>query len=358
MSRVNGFNGLVGRLWPLLVPCAVVAVLALTVSQSSHVLERVVILALINLVVVLALYTFTGLTGVFSFGQPAFMAIGAYTAGVTTVDPTTKPFLLPNLPGFLASTNLDPVTATLLGGVVAAFFAALLAIPLMRLSGISASLITLGVLFIFYTVARQWIAITNGTAGLSGIKTSLTVDGALIWALLVMVAVFLFQQSSIGLQLKASREDEVSAASVGVGIARRRGVAFVMSAFFMGIAGGMYAAFIGGLTPDAFFLPLVFLSIAMLVVGGRTSFAGAVTGTLVISALSEILRRIEASANKPGLSQVVLGLVMLLILVRRPEGLTGGREITWPFRRNRDPNRPPAPVGTAPDPSPSLTPSE
>lgn len=352
MRRPANLGALASRIWPLLVPCVVVAVLALTVSQGSNVLERVVILALINLVVVLGLYTFTGLTGVFSFGQPAFMAVGAYTAGVTTVDPTTKPFLLPNLPGFLASTNLDPVVATILGGVVAAVFAALIAIPLMRLSGISASLITLGVLFIVYTIARQWIAITNGTAGLSGIETTLTVDSALIWALLVMVAVYLFQQSSIGLQLKASREDEVSAASVGVGIARRRGVAFVMSAFFMGIAGGMYAAFIGGLTPDAFFLPLVFLSIAMLVVGGRTSLAGAVTGTLVISALSEILRRVEADVSRPGLSQVVLGLVMLLILVRRPEGLTGGREITWPFRRNRDPDRPATPLGPTPDPQP------
>jgi branched-chain amino acid transport system permease protein len=347
MSRLISGNELVARIWPLLAPCVAVSVLALTISQDSNVLERVVILALINLIVVLGLYTFTGLTGVFSFGQPAFMAIGAYTAGVTTVDPATKPFLLPNLPGFLASANLDPVTATLLGGVVAAFFASIIAAPLMRLSGISASLITLGVLFIVYTVAGQWIGITNGTAGLSGVKPSLTVGGALIWTLAVMVAVYLFQQSSVGLQLKASREDEVSAASIGVGIARRRGIAFVLGAFFTGLAGGMYVAFIGGLTPDAFFLPLVFLSMAMLVVGGRTSFAGAVTGTLVISALSEILRRIEADVNRPGLSQVALGLIMLLMLVHRPEGLTGGREITWPFRRRGQSGAPPPAVEPA-----------
>lgn len=356
MARAGSINSMLGKAWPLIVPCLAVTVLSLLVAPVSNVLERVVILALINLVVVLGLYQFTGLTGVFSFGQPAFMAIGAYTAGVTTVDPTTKPFLLPSLPEFVASTNLDPVTATLLGGLIAAAFAALLAIPLMRLSGISASLITLGVLFIVYTIARQWIAFTNGTAGLSGIDTTLSVEGALIWALLAMVATYLFQQSKIGLQLRATREDEVSAASVGVGVARSRGVAFVLSAFFMGVAGGMYAAFIGGLTPDAFFLPLVFLSIAMLVVGGRTSFAGAVLGTVVISALSEALRRIEADIDRPGMSQVALGLVMLLILVRRPEGLMGGREINWPFRRGpREPKLSAAPADT---PSPSLNPSE
>jgi branched-chain amino acid transport system permease protein len=330
---MSTLNPIARRVWPLLAPCLLVTVVSLTASQGGEVLDRVVTTALINLVVVVGLYTFTGLTGVFSFGHPAFMAIGAYMAGIVTVDPITKPFLLPRLPEFLANTNLDPVSATLLGGLVAAGFAAILAIPLMRLSGISASLVTLGVLFVTYTVARQWIAITNGTAGLSGIKPSLDVGTALLTALVVLAVAYVFQQSSIGLQLRASREDEIAAGSVGIAVARRRGIAFVLSAFITGMAGGMYAAFIGGLTPEAFFLPLAFLSIAMLVIGGRTSLAGAVVGTVVIAAVSELLRRIEAGVDRPGLSQVVLGLVMLLILVRRPDGITGGREIPWPGRR-------------------------
>jgi branched-chain amino acid transport system permease protein len=325
------------RIWPLVVPCLLVTVVSLVVAQGSDVLERTVINALILLVVVVGLYIFTGLTGVFSFGQPAFMAIGAYTAGILTVTPVTKPFLLPHLPHFLASAHLDPVSATIVGGVVAAVFAALLAVPLMRLSGISASLVTLGVLFVVNVVARQWIAITNGTAGLSGVPTTLHVSDALLWGLAAMVAAYVFQRSRIGLQLRASREDDVAAASVGIGVAWRRGIAFVLSAFFCGIAGGMYAAFIGGLTPDAFFLPITFLTLAMLVIGGRTSLAGAAVGTLVIASMQEVLRRVEQSVGRPGLSQVVLGLLMILILVRRPAGITGGREITWPFggpRRN------------------------
>lgn len=325
------------RIWPLLAPCLLVVVVSVVVAQGSAVLERTVINGLILLVVVIALYTFTGLSGVFSFGHPAFMAIGAYAAGVLTVDPDTKPFLLPRLPEFLANTNLDPVAATLVGGCVAAIVAAVLAVPLMRLSGISASLVTLGLLFVINVVARQWIAITNGTAGLSGIPTTLDLPSALLWALLAIVVAYLFQTSRFGLLLRASREDDVSAASVGIAVARSRGMAFVLSAFFTGVAGGMYAAFIGGLTPDAFFLSVAFLSLAMLVIGGRASLAGAVVGTIVIAAVQEILRRVEQGVvDRPGLSQVVLGLLMIVILVRRPEGITGGREITWPFGRGGD----------------------
>jgi branched-chain amino acid transport system permease protein len=295
----------------------------------------------VNLVMVVALFQFTGLSGVFSFGHVAFMAIGAYTAGVLTVDPFTKPFLLPDLPGLLADAHVDPTFAPIIGGLVAAAFAAVLAVPLMRLAGISASLVTLGVLFIVYTVAREWIAITNGTAGLSGIPTSLTVGTALAWALAAIVVSYLFQQSGVGLRLRASREDEVAAAALGVRVTRERGLAFVTSAFFAGAAGGLYAALIGSLTPGAFFLSLTFLTLVMLVVGGVTSVAGAVVGTIFISVLSELLRRLEKGVDvglfefggRAGLREVVLGLVMIAVLILRPRGITGGQEITWPFTR-------------------------
>jgi branched-chain amino acid transport system permease protein len=334
---------LLERVWPILLPCLLVVLVSVVVAPLSEVLERTVLVALVNLVLVVALFQFTGLSGVFSFGHVAFMAIGAYTAGVLTVDPFTKPFLLPDLPGVLADAHVDPAVAPFMGGLVAACVAALLAIPLMRLAGISASLVTLGVLLIVYTVAREWIAITNGTAGLSGIPTSLNVGTALAWALGAMVVAYLFQQSRVGLRLRASREDEIAASALGVHVARERGLAFVTSAFFAGAAGGLYAALIGSLTPGAFFLSLTFLTIVMLVVGGVTSLAGAVVGTIFISALSEILRRIEKGVDfglfefggRAGLREVVLGLVMIVVLILRPKGITGGREITWPFGRQR-----------------------
>ena len=140
--------------------------------------------------------------------------------------------------------------------------------------------------------------------------------------------------------MRASRENESAARSIGVAVARERTIAFVVSAFFVGVAGALFGMFIGSFNPDAFFLNITFLMIVMLVIGGTTSLAGAVVGTIAISAVSEILRRIEGGVDlgfvqvsgKPGLREVALALVMLAILIFRPGGLTGGREIGWPLR--------------------------
>ena len=108
----------------------------------------------------------------------------------------------------------------------------------------------------------------------------------------------------------------------------------------MGVAGALFGMFIGSFNPDAFFLNITFLMIAMLVIGGTTSLAGAVVGTLAISAVSEFLRRVEGGVDlgfvhvsaQPGLREVALALAMLAILIFRPRGLMGGRELGWPFR--------------------------
>ena len=139
--------------------------------------------------------------------------------------------------------------------------------------------------------------------------------------------------------MRASREDEAAARSIGVAVAAERTIAFVVSAFFVGVAGALFGMFIGSFNPDAFFLNITFLMVAMLIIGGMTSLAGAVVGTIVISARlgdpppHRGRRRSRASSQisaKPGLREVALALVMLAILILRPSGLTGGREIAWP----------------------------
>ena len=262
--------------------------------------------SVINLIVVVGLYTFVGVSGVFSFGHAAFMAIGAYTSAILVIPPETKKFVLPDLPGFLASAHLDPLPATIVAGAVAAVFALVLSLPLARLSGLTAGLATFAVLSIVNIVARNWEQVTHGTAGVSGIPTTTTIWGALGWAMLAMAAAWAFQRSRIGLRLRASRENESAARSIGVAVARERTIAFVVSAFFVGVAGALFGMFIGSFNPDAFFLNITFLMIVMLVIGGTTSLAGAVVGTIAISAVSEILRRIEGGVDlglRPGLGE-------------------------------------------------------
>jgi branched-chain amino acid transport system permease protein len=295
----------------------------------------------LNMILVVGLYAFVGLSGVFSFGHAAFMAIGAYAVSILTIPPESKQFVLPDLPGFLADVHLDPVPATLVAGVLAALVGLVLAVPLSRLSGLTAGLATFAALVIANVVARNWQEVTHGTAGVSGIPTATTVWGALTWSLVAIAAVWALQRSRVGLRLRASREQDAAARSIGIGVARERAIAFVVSAFFAGVAGALLAMFIGSANPDAFFLNITFLMVAMLVVGGMTSLAGAVIGTIVISAAAEILRRIEGGIDlgpvelpaRPGLREVGLALLMLVILVRRPDGLTHGREVGWPARR-------------------------
>jgi branched-subunit amino acid ABC-type transport system permease component len=326
--------------WPLVALMGLTCGVALsTTALGPDSLDRVVLAMVINLIVVVGLYTFAGISGVFSFGHAAFMAIGAYAGAILVMPPETKKFVLPDLPGFLANAQLDPVPATIAAGCVAAGAALVLSLPLARLSGLTAGLATFAVLSIVNIVARNWEQVTHGTAGVSGIPTTTTIWGALVWALVAMTAAWAFQRSRIGLRLRASREDETAARSIGVAVARERMIAFVLSAFLVGVAGALFGMFIGSFNPDAFFLNITFLMVVMLVIGGTTSLAGAVVGTLVISAVAEALRRVEEGMNlgfvqiagKPGLREVGLALVMLAILIFRPGGITAGREVRWPF---------------------------
>lgn len=205
----------------------------------------------------------------------------------------------------------------------------------MRLSGIGASIATFTVLLIVNVVASNWQVFTNGTSGIAGVPMTTTAPVALGWVLVALAGAFLFQQTRHCLRLRASREDEVAARGAGVGIYWERRHAFVLSAFVVGVGGALYGQFLGAFSPGAFYLQLTFITVAMLVIGGSTSLAGAVFGTVFVATISEALRRAEEGVHISALSQIGLALIMLLVLTLRPGGLTGGREIPlprWPQR--------------------------
>jgi branched-chain amino acid transport system permease protein len=333
---MTGRYSLLGGVVPPALYVAVVALVAWLATTGDQVLERVAIVAVLNLALVVALYVFTGLSGVFSFSHAAFAAVGAYTTAIFVVPVDQKEFIYPSLLPALDGLQASPVVATLLGGVAAAVAAAVAGIPLMRLVGLAAALGTFALLVIVRVTAAGWDAVTAGNGGVSGIPVHTNLVGALAAAAFTVVVAWLFQRSRWGLALRASREDEVAARSVGIGVVRERWVAFVLSGFLAGIAGGVYAQFLSTLTPDVFYLSLSFLTLAMLVVGGTESLAGAVLGTIVISVVSETFRRLEEGASfagldipgRPGLREVGLALIMLVILLVRPHGLSGGKEVS------------------------------
>jgi branched-chain amino acid transport system permease protein len=321
----------VGSLVLLLVLVSAVTGLA---SLGSPVLQNVLVNMLINLTLVVGLYIFVGNTGVFSFGHIGFMAIGAYTAGIVRI-PTESKVALLQLPPSLERAHLSSVEAVLLGGGVATAAAIVVAPPLMRLGGLTAGLGTFAVLNIINIVAANWNAFTGGSTGMAGVPTTTGISDALIWALIAIVIAWLFQQTRVCLRVRASREDEPAAGALGIRLIPDRSAAFVLSAFVCGLAGGLYGQLAGSFGPSAFFLPTTFTVVAMLVVGGRYSLSGAVIGALFLATVSEGLRRLEGGfhvgalhiPSRPGLQEVGLAAALLLTLLLRPRGLTGGREV-------------------------------
>jgi len=327
------------RLVPLLLLVAIVAAVAIAASFAPDVLQRRATQALINLVAVVGLYVFVGNSGVLSFGNVAFMGIGAYVSALLTMKPGAKSVFLPDLPAWLAAIEW-PSSAGVLAGGGAAALVGFAGLPLMRLAGISASIATFALLVITYIVLGNWSSVTGGQNSLMGLPIEAGPLSALAWSVAAMVVAFAYQETRSALLLRASREDEAAAAAVG-NIVRHRLIAFTISAFLSGIAGALLGHFLGTVRVETFYLDLTFLIVAMLVIGGMGSLTGAVLGAVVIATLTELLRQAEIGislggatiAAPAGLGDAILALVMLLIILFRPKGIAGGREVVWPFGR-------------------------
>jgi branched-chain amino acid transport system permease protein len=327
------------RLWPAVALVAIVAAVGLIASFAPDVLQRRATQGLVNLVAVVGLYVFVGNSGVLSFGNVAFMAVGAYVSALLTMKAAAKSVFLPDLPSLIAAAEWPTLPGALAGGGAAALMAFIVGLPLMRLSGISASIATFAILVITYVVLGNWTAVTGGQNSLMGLPLYVDLWTAVAWAIVAVIIAFAYQETRSALLLRASREDEAAAAASGVHIVRNRLIAFTISGFLSGIAGVLLAHFLGTVRVETFYLDLTFVIVAMLVIGGMRSLTGAVLGALVIAALTELLRQVEIGvtigkatiAAPPGLGDAILALIMLLIILFRPKGIAGGKEIGWPF---------------------------
>jgi branched-chain amino acid transport system permease protein len=321
----------------LLGPGAVVVAVGIVSTFASRSNEIYFLNALIAVSIVVATYVFIGNSGVLSFGQISFVAVGAFAAGVTTVPLESKTFVLPGLYPLLRDHTIGNLPSLLLAAAAGGLFALVVGLPLMRLSGLAAGIATFAVLEITHNVLREWEGIGPGATTLSLVPETTGALQATVGALAVMAVAFAYQRSRFGRLLRASREDAAAARGVGVDIHRQRLWAFTLSGALAGLAGGLLVHLLGSITTEQVYLELTFLSLAMLVVGGVTSLWGAVLGALVVSALDSFLTEAEqglevgVSLDLPqGTRVVLLGAIMALVLILRPSGLTGGRELRLP----------------------------
>jgi branched-chain amino acid transport system permease protein len=180
----------------------------------SGTFEPTLIAMLINLVIVIGLYAFVGNSGVLSFGHISFMAIGAYAWAVLSIPITYKQIFLPDLPAPLSHIELSPIPAALLASAIAALVASVVALPIMRLSGIAASISTFALLVVVQIVIANWDTVTKGRTTMVGMPLDTTLPKSLAWTVVVIFITYAFQQSRFGLRLRASREDEIAARAI------------------------------------------------------------------------------------------------------------------------------------------------
>ena len=326
----------------LLAPIALVAIAALVGTIVSTSTETYVINALVNIAIVVALYVFIGNSGVLSFGHNSYFAVGAWAAGVLSMPVEEKPAIMPNLAHLLRDHTIGNIWSLALAAAVGAAFALVVGLPLMRLSGLAAGIATFGVLEITHNVLRYWEKIGPGLNTFSAVPETTGLLQASLGAGLAVIIAFAYKRSRFGRLLSATREDAAAARAVGVSVYRQRLIAFVLSGALAGFAGGLYVHLLP-VNTESVYLNLTFLTLAMLVIGGATSLWGAVVGALAVSAVDSFLAEAESGIHVFGQSLdlpagtriVVVGALMALVLILRPAGLTGGRELTFRQRRPR-----------------------
>jgi branched-chain amino acid transport system permease protein len=304
--------------------------------------------ALVMAAIVIALYVFVGNSGVVSFGQVSFVAVGAYLSGLLTLETSQKQFVLPNLIPILRDHHVGTLVSLVLAAAAGGIYALAVGLPLMRLSGLPAGIATFAVLGITYNVLRYWEKIGPGAQAIPLVPESgiWTLGGG---AMLAAVVAFAYQRSRFGRRIRATREDHYAARASGIDVYRERVGAFTLSGALAGFAGGLLVHELGSITTDQVYLELTFLTLAMLVVGGVGSLWGAVVGALMISGLDSLLGDAENTIHigfrltlPDGTRLVTLGVVMLLVLILRPRGITDSREFALPRRRRKRQSEVPA----------------
>ena len=333
----------------LLCPVMLVVLAAFGAGMVGGGIERTMIVFFISLTAVIGMGLYSGNSGILSFGHLSFMGIAAYTSGILTLPAQMKQLTLPNLPAFLQGYAVDFVPALLLAVLVAMAVALVTGIVISRLEGSAATIATLALLIIVHGIIIGARDITRGSQSFFGVPRETGIWVAACACIVAIVIMRLFRDSVPGLRLRAAREDAIAAGSNGVGIRGERLLAWVLSAGLVALAGVALGHFLGAFSPKKFYFVDTFALLAMLIVGGMSTMTGAIVGAVSITLVSEILRRLEGGVEMLGiqlpevfgLTQIGIGLLILFVMFRRPEGLAGVDE--WDerlFGQRKDPATP------------------
>jgi len=284
-----------------------------------------------------------GVTGQFSLEPNGFVAIGAYVSALLLLDSDSKleQFMLTDPSPLIMWMHSSFVPALLISGVVASLVALSLAFPVFRVRGDYLAIVTLGFGFIIRIFAINQEEYTNGSMGLMSIPNKANLLWIGVFALITTIVVLNIVYSKFGRAMRAIRDDEDVALAMGINSFKIKTYAFMTSAFFEGIAGGLMASLLTTISPEQFSFMLTFQLLIIIVLGGLGSTSGAIIGTIIVVAGMEWLRFLDESNlfgfetdAHPGLRMVVFSVVLVLIMIFARRGIMGDREI-WDIKAKK-----------------------
>ncbi|WP_455477573.1 branched-chain amino acid ABC transporter permease [Bartonella sp. B41] len=300
---------------------------------------RIINLIAINAILAISLNLIYGFTGMFSLGHAGFMAIGAYTCAILLLTPEQKEmmWLLEPIAEPLHHLQLPFFAAIVVGGLCAAMVGLLIALPILRLGGDYLGIATLGFAEIIRIVITNAISLTNGSLGIKGIPQNATLWWNYGWLAFTVAFVIFLLRSNTGNVLRAIRDDEIAAKTMGINAFFYRNFSFTVGAFFAGVGGALMAALISTIDPKMFSFLLTFNILMIVVAGGLGSITGSIIGSIIITTMLEWLRIIESPLDLgfmcipgiPGLRMVIFSLLLLIIILFWRKGLLGQREFSW-----------------------------
>ncbi|MDJ0830850.1 MAG: branched-chain amino acid ABC transporter permease [Desulfobacterales bacterium] len=276
-------------------------------------------LTLIAIMVTLSLNIINGYMGEFSCSHPGFMALGAYTSSVFTLSLFTdhRFFGSAVLPEALGP-FLFPI-GLILGGLVAALGALIVAIPSFRTRGDYLAIISLAFMFIVKSMIEN-MEFVGGPRGLSGQPRWADLTTIFIWTVISIWIINNFVRSTLGKALNAVRDEEMAANSMTVNTRRTKITAFLFAAFWAGVAGGLLAHVLQYVNPSTFGIQKLAEVLAMVYFGGLNSVYGSIVGAVSITVLGEALRPLEI------FKWIIIPLILILVMIFRPPGLIAFKE--------------------------------
>jgi branched-chain amino acid transport system permease protein len=287
---------------------------------TNQYILQVMIFVGLYIILVSSLNLLNGYVGLLAIGHAAFYGIGAYASAKLSIS-----FGLPFLVTFLLS------------GIIAGAFGYLLGRPTLNLSGVYLALATLGFNVIVWLVLLNWMDFTNGPLGimdipppnLFGYEIETRTDYYYLALAMVTVSLFTMHRlvsSRFGRALVAIREDELAAKASGIDTTKYKVQAFMISAFYAGLAGSFYAHFIKYISPDSFTHMESFTILAMLALGGGGNLVGPVVGTTILAVVPEMFRFLQEYR------MFVYGGILVAVMLIRPTGLFGGHNYSFRLR--------------------------